>query len=109
VGGTHVTLVPDEVEAWADVIAVGEGYRTWPEIIRDFDRGLAPRSATWTRKWAPLDSGVAVLQERVLQQVDEHRNYWTPYLEITRGLPAQLHLLHSSSRVGSEDAAAAGR
>ncbi len=34
--------------------------------------------------WIP---GVAVLQDRVLQQVDEHRNYWTPYLEITRGCP----------------------
>jgi radical SAM superfamily enzyme YgiQ (UPF0313 family) len=38
-------------------------------------------------EWAALDSGVAVLQERVLKQVDEHRNYWTPYLEITRGCP----------------------
>src|SRR5512137_2490160 len=26
IGGTHVTLVPDEVAGWADVIAVGEGY-----------------------------------------------------------------------------------
>ena len=51
-----------------------------------FDSGtLQPRYAD--EEWAPLDSGVAVLQDRVLQQVDEHRNYWTPYLEITRGCP----------------------
>ncbi|MGC8779738.1 MAG: B12-binding domain-containing radical SAM protein [Anaerolineae bacterium] len=85
-GGTHATLVPEEVAGWADVIAVGEGYRTWPQIIQDFDRGILQKSYT-DEEWMPLDSGVAVLQERVLRQVDEHRNYWTPYLEITRGCP----------------------
>jgi radical SAM superfamily enzyme YgiQ (UPF0313 family) len=86
IGGTHVTLVPDEVAGWSDVIAVGEGYRTWPQIIRDFDAGaLQPRYVD--EEWAALDSGVAMLQDRVLAQIDEHRNYWTPYLEITRGCP----------------------
>lgn len=86
IGGTHATLVPDEVSQWADVIAVGEAYYTWPQIIRDFDRG-ALQKAYVDESWAPLDSGVAVLQDRVLRQVDERRNYWTPYLEITRGCP----------------------
>jgi radical SAM superfamily enzyme YgiQ (UPF0313 family) len=86
IGGTHVTLVPDEVAAWADVIAVGEGYRTWPQIMRDFDAG-ALQSRYVDEEWTALDSGVATLQDRVLAQVDEHRNYWTPYLEITRGCP----------------------
>ena len=63
VGGTHVTLVPDEVEAWADVIVVGEGYRTWPEVIRDFDHGTLQKRYV-DEEWAPLDSGVAVLQDR---------------------------------------------
>ncbi|HHB91400.1 MAG TPA: radical SAM protein, partial [Anaerolineae bacterium] len=31
IGGTHATLAPDDVLAWADAIAVGEGYRTWPQ------------------------------------------------------------------------------
>ncbi|MFZ2488526.1 MAG: radical SAM protein [Anaerolineae bacterium] len=86
VGGTHTTLVPDEVEQWADSIAVGEAYTTWPQIIQDFDRG-ALRKAYVDESWAPLDSGVAMLQDRVLRQVNEHKNYWTPYLEITRGCP----------------------
>ena len=86
VGGTHTTLVPNEVEQWADSIAVGEAYTTWPQIIRDFDRG-ALQKAYVDESWAPLDSGVAVLQDRVLRQVNERRNYWTPYLEITRGCP----------------------
>ena len=86
IGGAHVTLVPEEGETWADVIAVGEGYRTWPQIIRDFDAGTLQKRYV-DEEWAPLDSGVAMLQDRVLRQVDEHRNYWTPYLEITRGCP----------------------
>jgi radical SAM superfamily enzyme YgiQ (UPF0313 family) len=86
VGGPHATLVPDEVEQWADAITVGEAYRTWPEIIRDFDSGTLKKRYV-DEEWAPLDSGVALLQDRVLRQVDEHRNYWTPYLEITRGCP----------------------
>jgi radical SAM superfamily enzyme YgiQ (UPF0313 family) len=85
-GGTHTTLVPDEVEQWADVVAVGEAYRTWPKIIHDFAHGTL-ESRYVDEEWASLDSGVAVLTERVLQQVDEHKNYWTPYLEITRGCP----------------------
>lgn len=86
VGGTHTTLVPNEVEQWADSIAVGEAYTTWPQIIRDFDRGTLQKAYV-DESWAPLDSGVAVLQDRVLRQVNERRNYWTPYLEITRGCP----------------------
>ena len=86
IGGTHVTLVPDEVAEWADVIAVGEGYRTWPQIMRDFDNGTLQKRYV-DESWAPLDFGIAVLQDRVLEQVDEHKNYWTPYLEITRGCP----------------------
>ncbi len=86
VGGTHATLVPEEVERWADVTVVGEGYRTWPRIIRDFDGGaLRPRYVD--EEWMPFGTGAGELQERVLRQVDEHRHYWTPYLEITRGCP----------------------
>ncbi len=85
VGGAHATLAPDEVSAWADSVAVGEAYRTWPQMIADFDRGdLQPRYVD--EEWAHLDD-LPHLDERVLRQVDENRRYWTPYLEITRGCP----------------------
>lgn len=85
VGGTHATLVPDEVAEWADTVVIGEGYHTWPQIIEDFATDSLAQTYR-DESWADL-AGVARLTDRVIQQVDEHRHYWTPYLEITRGCP----------------------
>ena len=38
-GGPHVTLVPEEAQHHADSIVVGYAEDTWPELLRDFDRG----------------------------------------------------------------------
>lgn len=85
IGGTHATLAPDEVTGWADVTAVGEGYHIWPEIVRDAVKGQLRKIYT-DETWANL-AGVAPITERVLNLVNERRNYWTPYMEITRGCP----------------------
>ncbi len=85
VGGTHATLIPTEVGQWADITVVGEGYHTWPQIIQDAARDVA-RPLYIDETWAPLEH-VALLTDRVIQMVDEGRDYWTPYLEITRGCP----------------------
>jgi len=37
-GGPHVTLVPEEAQAHADVIFVGEAESTWPQFLRDFEQ-----------------------------------------------------------------------
>jgi radical SAM superfamily enzyme YgiQ (UPF0313 family) len=43
-GGLHVTLCPDEAQAHADAIVVGEGEPVWPTVVRDLERGeLKPR------------------------------------------------------------------
>lgn len=85
IGGVHATLVPDEVAAWADVVVVGEAYRTWPQIIQDFAaEKLQPQYKDI--EWASLDT-LAPITDRVIRHVDEHRHYWTPSLEITRGCP----------------------
>jgi radical SAM superfamily enzyme YgiQ (UPF0313 family) len=38
-GGPHVTLLPDEAQAHADAIFVGEAESTWPQFLRDFEAG----------------------------------------------------------------------
>ncbi|HUI87577.1 MAG TPA: radical SAM protein [Anaerolineales bacterium] len=38
-GGPHVTLVPDEAQAHADVIFVGAAELSWPRFLKDFETG----------------------------------------------------------------------
>lgn len=85
VGGSHVTLMPEDVKPWADIIVTGEAYRTWPQLIEDFQNDTLKEHYHDT-EWADL-TGVATLSNRVINMVDEHRHYWTPLLEITRGCP----------------------
>lgn len=85
VGGAHATLAPEEVGEWADITVVGEAYFTWRRIIEDVARDRADKFYV-DESWADL-KGVARLTDRVIRMVDEKRNYWTPYLEITRGCP----------------------
>lgn len=35
-GGSHVTLLPEEVRKNCDYIMVGEGEITWPKFLEDF-------------------------------------------------------------------------
>lgn len=84
-GGTHPTLMPDHTAEFADVVSEGEGYRTWVQMIDDaMNDRLQPRYTDIV--WNSLQ-GVQPPTERVIKMVDEHRNYWTPNLEITRGCP----------------------
>ena len=38
-GGPHVTLLPDEAQAHADVIFIGEAESHWPQFLHDFELG----------------------------------------------------------------------
>ncbi len=88
VGGVHATLLPDHVQTFAHSTMVGEGYFTWQQLLQDFAaegiKGMKP--VYKDVEWANLD-GIAPITDRVIQMMDEHNNYWTPYLEITRGCP----------------------
>lgn len=88
VGGVHSTLMPEHVQTFAHSAFVGEGYYTWPQAIQDFAaegiKGLKP--VYKDESWANL-TGIAPITDRVIRMVDENNNYWTPYLEITRGCP----------------------
>jgi radical SAM superfamily enzyme YgiQ (UPF0313 family) len=39
IGGPHATLMPEEVARHADAVAVGEGERLWPDVLRDCEGG----------------------------------------------------------------------
>jgi radical SAM superfamily enzyme YgiQ (UPF0313 family) len=39
-GGPHVTLMPDEAAEHADTICIGYAEESWPELLRDFSRGV---------------------------------------------------------------------
>jgi len=57
-GGPHVTLAPDEAQAQADVIFVGEAEKEWPQFLSDFAAGRYARrycsSAPPTLDTAPM-------------------------------------------------------
>ncbi len=42
-GGLHVTALPEEAAGHADYVVIGEGERTWPEVVRAAERGEAAR------------------------------------------------------------------
>ena len=88
VGGVHATLMPEHVQTFAHSTFVGEGYFTWQQLIQDFAaegiKGMQPIYRD--ENWADLH-GLATISDRVIQMMDEQKNYWTPYLEITRGCP----------------------
>jgi radical SAM superfamily enzyme YgiQ (UPF0313 family) len=88
VGGVHATLMPEHTQTFAHSVMVGEGYFTWQQLIQDFAaEGIKGMQPVYTDEtWANLE-GLATISDRVIQMVDEHNNYWTPYLEITRGCP----------------------
>jgi radical SAM superfamily enzyme YgiQ (UPF0313 family) len=87
-GGVHATLMPEHSRTFSHSIMVGEGYFTWQQLIKDFAadgiRGMKPVYEDET--WADLE-GIATISDRVIEMVNEKENYWTPYLEITRGCP----------------------
>ncbi len=49
-GGFHPTLVPNEVLRYAESVVVGEAEETWPELLRDFQRGEMKRVYRTTRR-----------------------------------------------------------
>lgn len=88
VGGVHATLMPDHTATFAHSVMTGEGYFTWQRLIQDFAaegvKGMQPFYNDET--WADL-GGIATISDRVIKMVNEQDDYWTPYLEITRGCP----------------------
>jgi len=73
-GGPHVTLCPDEAQAHADCVVVGEGEGVWPTVLEDFQRGrlkkryigeALPLSATPDADWKCVSTSDYVLSASV--------------------------------------------
>ncbi|MEZ4865256.1 MAG: radical SAM protein [Caldilineaceae bacterium] len=87
-GGVHATLMQEHSKTFSHSIMVGEGYFTWQQLLEDFaNHGIKGMQPVYEdESWADL-TGIASISDRVIKMVDERNNYWTPYLEITRGCP----------------------
>ena len=73
-GGPHVTLCPDEAQAHADCVVLGEAEGIWPTVLADLQRGLLrqryvgeslPLSATPDADWKCVSMSDYVLAASV--------------------------------------------
>ena len=61
-GGFHATLVPDEVERYAEAVVIGEAEAAWPQVVDD------ARHGTLQRRYDGRDRGAA--RRRALRPLD---------------------------------------
>jgi radical SAM superfamily enzyme YgiQ (UPF0313 family) len=40
IGGAHVSMMPEEALKYVDTVVLGEAEGIWPEVIKDFERGI---------------------------------------------------------------------
>ena len=80
-GGPHVTLMPNEAQAHADVIFVGEAESLWPQFLRDFDARQHRRQYRCTE--------IPDLEHALLSRKDlfHRRDHAAGVLFATRGCP----------------------
>ncbi|MDQ7029047.1 MAG: cobalamin-dependent protein [Ardenticatenia bacterium] len=107
VGGVHATLSPEHVASFADVVVVGEGYNTWPQIIRDVANDtLQPMYVD--EEWKNPRRPGTHLPARPRHGPGE-QTVLDPLLRDHSRVPTQLLLLHGHSRLRPRHAAASCR
>ncbi|MCD6469131.1 MAG: cobalamin-dependent protein, partial [Thermoplasmata archaeon] len=79
-GGAHASALPDEAKQHADSVVIGEAEETWPQLLKDFEKGkLKP----FYRQTRPVD----------LSTIQVYNRKYTPgssgkiVVEATRGCP----------------------
>ncbi|XVV16594.1 B12-binding domain-containing radical SAM protein [Actinoplanes sp. CA-131856] len=80
-GGLHVTSLPDEAAAHADVIFIGPGEDTWPQFLTDFRRGSFASRYTSSRRTLV---GLPPIRRDLIQR---HRYLVPNSIVVTRGCP----------------------
>ena len=80
-GGPHVTLMPDEAQAHAEVIFVGEAESQWPQFLRDFDAGR------YSRKYCSAEPPALNHVPMARKDLFHRRDHTAGVLFATRGCP----------------------
>ena len=94
-GGMHVSALPEEAQAHADAVVVGEAEKVWPQVVADAERG---ELKTLYRAGDYLDLKEFPLPRRDLWQAGD---YLVPQtVQITRGCPFSCSFSTVSSFFG---------
>ena len=82
-GGIHATMCPDEAGQHVDAVVVGEGERTWQQLLQDFQRGQA-------KKFYRNEGQIDLTTESPIPRLDYYKGkgFFLPnIIQTTRGCP----------------------
>jgi radical SAM superfamily enzyme YgiQ (UPF0313 family) len=96
-GGIHVSLMPDEALAHADVVVVGGAEGAWPHVVADAERGRLGRVYTGARERVFEPDLYAVPRFDLL----EGRPYNRVTVQSSRGCPRACEFCAASLRITS--------
>lgn len=89
-GGLHVSSLPEEAQAHADAIVIGEAEEVWPQVIEDARRGTLQPMYRPTRPWNLADSPMPRFE------LLDPRKYNRITIQTTRGCPWKCDFCASS-------------
>jgi radical SAM superfamily enzyme YgiQ (UPF0313 family) len=79
-GGYHPSLMPDEAKKHADSVVIGEAEITWPQLLKDFEKG---ELKSFYRQQKPVDPKIIPVVNR-----DQGKRYLSGAdIQATRGCP----------------------
>lgn len=81
-GGIHTSLNPEEAQAHADALVLGEAEATWPRLVDDFRRGAMSRRYRATRL---VDLDASPEPRRDLLRAEDYRIPWV--VQGSKGCP----------------------
>ena len=119
-GGLHASVLPEEAARHADAVVIGEGELTWPQVVRDFQRGgrtglkqfyREQRPGQFDLAEAPMprfdlltqaapDANGARLDTSVSGEIHRLGSYNRITVQTTRGCPWDCHFCAASKLYG---------
>ena len=98
IGGIHATVLPEEVEAYADIVVVGEAEPVWNQILHDIENGCHQK-----RYYAGSKGESVNLEESPVPRYDllkNKENYKLVSIQVTRGCPHDCEFCASAKLYG---------